>query len=438
MTRRICVINAAHNDSVQNIEKPPNADNDVGTALRYYAESIHHARSVKEARTTVNCSSNPWPSQSNDAQQAASSIQTPYDLSNVKSEQLQRAGNQHRGLRQAAREDDYTLIEIFIGEGVDINARDPTGKTALHIAAEHGNVTSVHVLQRHGVELNIETYSKGIGRDRDIWGRATALYLACSHGHSEVVQILLDAGADVNSRNCSMRTPLMQAARGGHSACVEQLLDHGADHMIRDINEFTPLHEASYSGVFGCLATQQILLDRGAHINASTYKLFSGSTPLHLAVKGNHMECVRELVKRGANIEARNNYRCTPAHEAAFHNHTSDILRILVNDGGANIKASDHRHETPLHKAVAGNKADNVRFLLLKGADAYARDEDSCDVIQLAMLKNDQGVLRGLRNALPNDPVLNNHKSMDAPKDSSNNDGVTKTGDSMACAAGAN
>ncbi|KAG8528533.1 uncharacterized protein KY384_007451 [Bacidia gigantensis] len=403
----ICVVNAAPDTLAQRIHKPPDADRDVGIALRYYAESVHHARTIQESLTIVEPTNSVRRTQTAEVEPTQSSIQTPYDISNEKSEQLQRAGNQQRGLHQAASEDDYIQIEILIGEGADINARDASGRTALHLAAEQGNVASVHILQRHGIKLNTKTYSKGNDGERQFWGQATALYLACSNGHSEIVQILLDAGASVDAANYSNRTPLMQAAKYGHKACAEKLLDHGANPYIREINGFIPLHDASGEGKIGCLATQQLILDRGCDINARTGKLLHDSTPLHLAARELHMECVRDLVNRGADVEAKNHWEVTALHEAAFYNAASDVLRILVNDGDANIEARDHRLETPLHKAVHGSKADNVRFLLLKGANAYAKDEASVDAIEVAILKHHQGVLHEMKKHLPNDQRLN-------------------------------
>jgi ankyrin repeat protein len=67
------------------------------------------------------------------------------------------------------------------------NMRDPSGKTALMVAAEHGSTSAVRdLIKNHADLINQRTDSEG-------W---TALMSAVLHEHARVVQILLEAGAD--------------------------------------------------------------------------------------------------------------------------------------------------------------------------------------------------------------------------------------------------
>ena len=63
---------------------------------------------------------------------------------------------------------------------------------------------------------------------RDRYGR-TALMEAIYAGHTDAVETLLKLGADVNARDDNGWTPLMEAASKGRSCAVKLLLAYGAD-----------------------------------------------------------------------------------------------------------------------------------------------------------------------------------------------------------------
>ena len=366
------------------IERPDVSDNDAGTALRFYAES--------QRALTLNEPSEPFipPSQ----------IQPSYDITNPRSEQLQRTANQRQGLLEAARIGDDIQTEILLNEGADINSRDADGRTPLHLAAQNGNFDVARVLLGHRIDVDAKSYARGNPDERKMHGQATALYLAADKGHEEIIDLLLTHKANVNLANWSNRTPLMQASKYGHTACVARLLAAGGDPTIREFNDYPPLHDAAAEGR---LETVRLLLDHGAEIDARLTKEFlSGYTALHLATQDRQVDCMRELVARGADVEARTEKQETAMHLAAFYSETS-ALRLLLDYGHADIEAREHGQETPLHKAVHARRANNVRFLLHKGADPLAKDMFDESVIDVAIKIRDEGMLNLLRPWLPKD-----------------------------------
>lgn len=96
-----------------------------------------------------------------------------------------------------------------------VNDRTSRGKTALHLAAQHGQSSMVRLLLNHGA--NIETASEGG------W---TPLLIAAKAGHSDVVDALLAANvpANVNARTSSGMTALHWAAENGHTLVVRRIL----------------------------------------------------------------------------------------------------------------------------------------------------------------------------------------------------------------------
>ncbi|KAJ1469679.1 ankyrin repeat-containing domain protein, partial [Baffinella frigidus] len=65
--------------------------------------------------------------------------------------------------------------------------------------------------------------------------RGSTPLLPSSRRSIHVVQILLDKGADINSNNHSMKTPVMAAAHRGKSYFVQLLLKQGAVVTAEDI-----------------------------------------------------------------------------------------------------------------------------------------------------------------------------------------------------------
>ena len=56
----------------------------------------------------------------------------------------------------------------------------------------------------------------------------TPLHLACLAGHAKVVRTLIEAGADIEARNCTLWTPLDCAAARGWLKTVRVLLEADA------------------------------------------------------------------------------------------------------------------------------------------------------------------------------------------------------------------
>jgi hypothetical protein len=83
---------------------------------------------------------------------------------------------------------------------------------------------------------------------------------------------------------------------------------------------------------------------------------------------------VRELLRKGANANAKDRGGWTPLHWAAFWGHV-DVAKLLL-EHGADVNARDEDSRTPLHVAAAGGHAEVARLLLERGADANARGKD--------------------------------------------------------------
>ena len=94
--------------------------------------------------------------------------------------------------------------------------------------------------------------------------------------------------------------------------------------------------------------------------------------PLHVAASNGKIEDVRELLVRGADINAQDKYGCTPLFGAAADDQVEIVLELLAR--GADINAQDRHGWTPLHVAAFNWRVEIVRELIAQGADINARD----------------------------------------------------------------
>jgi ankyrin repeat protein len=90
-----------------------------------------------------------------------------------------------RAWLQAVRAGDLDALERMAAAGLDVNARDQHGQTALMLGARHGRDDVVGWLVARGADLD---YTAKFGQ--------SALMLAVLGGHATTVRILVDAGAD--------------------------------------------------------------------------------------------------------------------------------------------------------------------------------------------------------------------------------------------------
>jgi ankyrin repeat protein len=105
------------------------------------------------------------------------------------------------------------------------------------------------------------------------------------------------------------------------------------------------------------------LLNRGAKINA---KDNNGYQAIHWATRQRHLPVVKELLNRGANIHARDNRGRNPIYMAASLGHLPVVKELL--NRGANIHARDTRGNQPIHRAVQFGHLPIVKELIRHGA----------------------------------------------------------------------
>ncbi|RLW55109.1 MAG: hypothetical protein B6D70_14545 [gamma proteobacterium symbiont of Stewartia floridana] len=122
-----------------------------------------------------------------------------------------------QALLAAATSGEVDRVNDLLSQGVDVNTKNPTGRSVLHIAAFNGNLQTVRALLAAGADANL---ADGAG--------LTPLMEAASFGHLEVVRLLIQRGADVNAADQAGNTPLTLSNRGRHTEVSALLTEMGA------------------------------------------------------------------------------------------------------------------------------------------------------------------------------------------------------------------
>lgn len=308
-------------------------------------------------------------------------------------------------LMTAARTGKPGAVKALLDRGADVNARERRGQTALMWAAAEGHVDVVGLLIKSGADIRATLPDSGF----------TPFFFAARQGHREVVHTLLKAGIDVNqaiepkrppSKGPSKGTsPLILAIENGHYELAMTLLDARADPNDQR-SGFTPLHVMTWVrkpprgedrgmppppelGSISSLQFIRELVKRGANVNA---RLTNGSgglgkfhtkgtTAFFMASANADLPYMHLLLELGADPSIGNVDNCTPliaacgihvgsdqATEAAGEEpEVLEAVKLLLKLG-ADVNAVDANGETAMHGAALKNLPKVVQILAENGA----------------------------------------------------------------------
>lgn len=134
-------------------------------------------------------------------------------------------------LHEAISKNNIKKVQTLITQGVDVNARDKEGWTALQFAAELGHTRICQLLIQAGADINAKSTMYG----------ETALHLAAYNGALECCKYLIQASADIHTKNNDGSTPLHLAAETGSEDICRLLIQAGADVNAHDNAEMKPI-----------------------------------------------------------------------------------------------------------------------------------------------------------------------------------------------------
>ena len=265
------------------------------------------------------------------------------------------------------------IVRMLVDEGASLEC-ECNGYTALHIAAQNGDIELVK-------------YFLSLGCDVDGEGYATPLLLAAEYGHKEIVDLLIGNGANVNSVDPESCSPLYYASLNGHIGIIKTLIDKGADVNIQNKHGLgTAILSAIYKGQ---IEAAKLLLDAGADIYLS--HKFS-IDPLYAAIRSGKPEMVELVLSYDPDLDAvyDNGVSCM---KSAIWSENGEILRMIVEAKGLDL-------DTEFWKAVEKGRGDWVEQYIAAGADVNSIHKVTGDTpLIFSMGLENGGAMRALLEA---------------------------------------
>ena len=313
-------------------------------------------------------------------------------------------------LHIAALQNNGELVSFLLAFGPDTEIKDKSGRTPFALAAENGCWDAAKALAEGGADLFAQNPEgatvydtaaaagvEGVGSvicektadQQDAQGRAP-LHIAAINLDADAAAVIVESARNLSARDADGKTALMYAYESPQSEAAAQtaalLLLAGAEPARGDFSCFeaavlkrdlsmrfeegkTALHAAAASGSIGFV---QYLIKRGAEVNARDA---SGSTPLHEAARAGEADCAQALIAAGADVNAQDSTGSTALHLAMPLDAREAFVGALLA-AGANPNLKDIYGDAPLHVAArieAGQ--DVIEKLVAAGADLNERNK---------------------------------------------------------------
>jgi ankyrin repeat protein len=230
--------------------------------------------------------------------------------------------------------DIFTVMEVLLHAGFDINSAVSDNGDTLLIDAAKRSTEAVKFLLAHGADVNgvnkrgesaifaavggrdkimvLQLIDANADVDRSTSYGYTPLFAALHEGADDVAKLLIESGADAKRLTSNGESALMFATS---STMTKFLLQSGADVNAVSLEGETALMRAAS---WGGIAVMEALLDAGADVNAMTDM---GETALHYALQNpcrrTRLDVIDYLIEEGADVNSQDNDGFTPIMIAA-------------------------------------------------------------------------------------------------------------------------
>ncbi|KAI8711648.1 Helo-like-N domain-containing protein [Fusarium sp. LHS14.1] len=317
----------------------------------------------------------------------------------------------------AVRSQNKQYVRALISRGVELTGRSKQGFTVLHYCAFDNDVAMGQLLIKNGAQLDTKDFHL-----------RSPLRLALSLPSYEFAELLLDSGCDIGdsmeelgrllSREGEIpgRTGLFQALsrtlkpsdqcsflhpaiRSGDTKSLKVLFESGFDPKFKDE---TGLSLFFYALIYENIASLRFLSEHGADLNEWLPKtLTRGATPLHLTARVmNDAEMIKLLLELGADP---NHVLGTANREIVLigvcASHFLGVARELLK-AGANPNHASNDGRNAMYWALYCGNVELFKLLIEHGGDVkYRWQHDQCTLVMMAAERGNMDILQVLVDA---------------------------------------
>jgi ankyrin repeat protein len=290
----------------------------------------------------------------------------------------------------------------LITQKPDLNAPDPDGNRAVHVAARKGDFVTLKQLVLHGANVNAVNNRN-----------ETALYLAVESTSLKCVKLLLKNKADPSIATKLKVTPLEAAIRNDQSKialallntktgypgihrvlllAIQKNMDNLSYTLIKLDKQLDSVDDKKRSVLWHSAdqglakTTAQLIVSKKIDVNR---KDINGYSALAQAVKRGHFEIVRLLSDHRADLATRTDEGNTLLMLAVLSK-SPEIVEFLltrsfdINAPDIDINAQDKVGETALMLAAATGQDRIIEMLINAGADSQLRNKEDLNAFQIA------------------------------------------------------
>ncbi|KAM0513230.1 hypothetical protein ACHAPE_008078 [Trichoderma viride] len=294
----------------------------------------------------------------------------------------------------------FAALKLLVDSGANINERNASGESLVHIAVKSLDADLLHALLQAGADIHAKDDQKATPFHR--------LVQTCAYNNpSYTLQQLVSFGADVRTQDSAGRTPLhllagndpVNAAAFGKSnyhmlgedairPLLVELIDAGADVNATGPSNWTSLHYICHE--YGREGFIQPLVRAGANVNA---KDIAGQNPLHCSIHRNRStKLVEEFIANGATVNVQDVNHRTPmdvlleefGREGPYHKAIHNINALTSAGADFDVTHRDSCGRTLLYKAILTSDEELTELLVKRGEDINEKDEEGRTALHIA------------------------------------------------------
>lgn len=266
----------------------------------------------------------------------------------------------HLEIKRAIQKRDLASVKKCIAEGADIHMRDSgfmcktKGYNLIHWAIRGQNIDIFKYLIDLGVDYKAILEKEG-----------NLLQFCIGETDLDIVALLLAMGFTEEEKKVFIEESLFRAAIYVHIEKIKYLLEHVVNLNVQNKHGDSFLHQLACSN--DSIEAVKLVVKKGIDIEL---KNNDGETALDYAIHTQNKEVIQYLLEQGAIGDASAVLNELELFNAVERGDIAYLKEYL--EKGGNIERKNKSDETLLHIALNNNHDEMVIFLVLEGANVNA------------------------------------------------------------------